>query len=126
MKMIDKVMEELQEQGFRPKMDGRCIFFKFQMLKYMFLNHEDDEEYFSLYAPCIFQVDDENRMDVYQAINNVNDSIRAAKMLIYEEEVWAAYECYCTKDADLSNLVPIAVATLFKANQSFFEELKSI
>jgi hypothetical protein len=96
------------------------------MLNYLFLVDEDDEDFFSLYIPYMFQADDENIMDVYKAMNNVNNSIKVVKLLINEDDVWAACECRWPKDADISEILSFAIVTLFRAYGDFHKELKNL
>ena len=45
MKMIDKVMNELQKQGFLPQREDVGIAFKYQMAGYLFLADKTDDYY---------------------------------------------------------------------------------
>lgn len=124
MKLIDKVMKELQEQGFLPKREEFGIAFKYQMTYYICLEDEEDEDYFSLYAPYIFEVDSENMSDVFVAINAVNNAMKVIKLVVNDDHVWACFEEKLPKDANLEEIVPYAVVTLSRARQQFYEQLK--
>ncbi len=70
MKMTDKVLAELQKQGFLPQREDFGIVFKYQMVNYLYFENKDDDEYFNLYIPYIFDVDKENMADVFTVIND--------------------------------------------------------
>ena len=74
--MIDNVMEVLQKQGFLPQREDFGIMFKYQMINFLYLFDENDETYFSMYVPYIFEVDDENIDDVLKAINIINKKVK--------------------------------------------------
>jgi hypothetical protein len=124
MKMIDKVMEELQKQGFLPQREDFGIAFKYQMTNYLYLEDKEDEDYFSLYAPYIFEVDSENMADVLVTINAINNAMKVIKLVVNDDHVWACFEEKLPKDANLEDIIPYAVVTLFHARQQFYEQLK--
>ncbi len=124
MKMIDKVLEELQKQGFLSQREDFGLTFKYQMTNYLYLEDKEDEDYFSLYVPYIFEVDKENMADVYTVINTINNAVKVVKLVVNDDHVWACFEEKLPKDAGLEDVLPSAVTTLFYARQQFYEELK--
>ncbi len=124
MKMTDKVLEELQEQGFLPQRVDFGIVFKYQMVNYLYFENKNDDEYFNLYIPYLFEVDKENMADVLTAINAINNAIRVVKLVVNDDHVWACFEEELPKDASLEDIVPYALVTLFHAREQFYEELK--
>ena len=55
------VFEYLKSQGLMPKIDeDNDIIFKYQMLTFIYFNNDDDEQFFRLALPGIFDVTDEN------------------------------------------------------------------
>ena len=75
MKMIDKVMEVLQKQGLLPQREEFGIIFKYQMANFLYLFEENDENYFSMYMPYIFEVDEEN-IDDETILNLVANNLK--------------------------------------------------
>lgn len=125
MRMIEKVMAELQKQGFVPQREDDCVVFKYQMLGYLYLDDED-EDYFSLYAPYIFEVGEDNLGDVYAAINAINKDMKVVKLMISDDHVWACFEEMLPHGADLGEILPYAIASLFRSRQQFYEKLKEV
>lgn len=126
MKMIDKVFEELKRQGVVPTMEDFGIMFKYQMTNYLCLIDKEDEEYFNMYVPSIFEVSEENEHEVLKAINKVNNSIKVVKLTINGDSVWIGFEEELPKDADVADVVPYAITGLFRARQQFYEALKEV
>ena len=124
MKMIDKVMKELQKHGLLPERKEFGIAFKYQMTNYLYLDDSDDEDYFSLYAPYIFEVDSENMTDVLVTVNAINNAMKVVKLVVVDDHLWACFEEKLPKDANVENIITYAVVILFHARQQFYEQLK--
>lgn len=126
MKMIDKVFEELQKQGFLPQRENFGIAFKYQMLNYLYLEDKDDEDYFSLYAPYIYEVDEDNVADVLATINTINNAMKVVKLVVNDNHVWACYESKIPKEVNLEDIVPYTIVTLFQSRHQFYKQLKNV
>ena len=126
MKMIDKVMEELQRQGLVPSIEDFGIAFKYQMKTFLCFKNEDDEEYFTMYMPYVFEVDEENELEVLRAMNAINHAMKVVKLIINEHDVWVCFEEELPKNASVEDIVPFAIVTLFQACQRFYEQLKGV
>ena len=119
MKMIDKVMEELQRQGLVPSIEDFGIAFKYQMKTFLCFKNEDDGEYFTMYMPY-------NELEVLRAMNAINHAMKVVKLIINEHDVWVCFEEELPKDASVEDIVPFAIVTLFQACQRFYEQLKGM
>ena len=126
MRMIDNVMEVLQKQGFLPQREDFGIMFKYQITNFLYLFDENDETYFSMYVPCIFEVDDENIDDVLKAINIINNEMKVLKLVVNANNVWCCFEEKLTENTDIEEIVSFAVVSLFQSQIKFFERLKEI
>ncbi len=124
MKLIDRVMEELQKQGFLPQKEEFGIAFKYQMTNYVYLKDEDDDNYFRLCLPYIFEVDDENSEDVLEAVNVVNNTMKVVKLVVNDDHVWVCYEAMIPQEAALDEILPYAVVLLHRSRQEFYDQLK--
>lgn len=124
MAMIDKVMDELLKQGFMPKHENFGIAFKYQMTNYLYVQDKKDEDYFSLYVPYIFNVNSENMAEVLSTINAINNAMKVIKLVVTNDNiVWACFEEKLPKDANLEDIIPFAVHSLFHACRQFNEQL---
>lgn len=124
--MIDNVMEVLQKQGFLPQREDFGIMFKYQITNFLYLFDENDETYFSMYVPCIFEVDDENIDDVLKAINIINNEMKVLKLVVNANNVWCCFEEKLTENTDIEEIVSFAVVSLFQSQIKFFERLKEV
>lgn len=124
--MIDNVMEVLQKQGFLPQREDFGIMFKYQMINFLYLFDENDETYFSMYVPYIFEVDDENIDDVLKAINIINNEMKVIKLVVNANNVWCCFEEKLTENTDIEEIVSFAVVSLSQSQIKFFERLKEV
>ena len=124
MKTVEKVFEALKNEGLVPVMENFGISFKFQMTNYVYMEDENDESFFNLLIPNIYDVSEENELEVLRAINNVNNSMKVAKLVISNDSVWVCFENLLDKEHTMEDLVPVAVSTLYQARQRFYAALK--
>ena len=124
MKTVEKVFEALKNEGLVPVMENFGISFKFQMTNYVYMEDENDESFFNLLIPNIYDVSEENELEVLRAINNVNNSMKVAKLVISNDSVWVCFENLLDKEHKMGELVPVAVSTLYQARQRFYAALK--
>ena len=73
MKTVDKAFEILRNEGFVPKQEEFGISFKYQMATVLMLDNENDENFFNMVVPYIYEVDEENELDVLRAVNKINN-----------------------------------------------------
>lgn len=126
MQMIDKVMEVLQEQGFLPKREGSYIAFKYQFLSFLYSWDESDEDYFSLYVPCIFETDETNRAAVLEVCNELSDEVKVVKSVVNKSgEVWLAFEEKLFGQTGLEDVVTYATMSLSLVRQAFNERINA-
>lgn len=92
MKTIEKVFEALKSEGLVPSMEEFGIAFKFQMTNYIYMQDENDEEFFNMLIPNIFDVNEENEYDVLRAVNAVNNSMKVVKLVVSGDSIWVCFE----------------------------------
>ena len=96
MKTTELVLDFLKKQGFCPEVDPENgnIEFRYQMTTYIFINNDEDEEFFQLVMPAIFDVTDDNREVVLEAANKVNVGMKVQKACVMHERVWLFFEIF--------------------------------
>lgn len=124
MKTIERVFETLKEQGLIPSIEEYGIAFRYQMTSFIYMPDKEDEEFFNMLIPGIYDVNEENEYDVLRAINSVNNAMKVVKLVISNDSVWVCFESELNKDAPVNELVPFAVATLFQARVRFYDAVK--
>ena len=123
-KTTEKVFDVLKKEGLTPTMEEYGIGFKFQMINFIYMQDEVDDHFFNLIIPYIFDVNQENEHEVLRAMNTVNNSMKVVKLVISKNSVWVCFENELEKSPQLDTLVPLAIGSLYQAQQHFYEELK--
>ncbi len=124
MKTTERVLEFLKTQGFCPEVDEHGgIIFKYQMATFLFINNDEDEEFFQLAMPHIYQVTDDNRDIVLEAANKTNTSMKVAKISVLDDSVWAFFEILLDQSPDVKDIIPRALNILMGARQTLYENL---
>ena len=127
MKTTELMMDFLKKQGFCPEVDedNGNIIFKFQMCTFIFVNNDEDEEFFQLAFPSIFNITEENREMAMEAANKVNSEMKVAKVIIAgETSVWILFEILLDHSPEVDTIVPRALGILQHARQEFYEALQ--
>ena len=124
MKTSEMVFEYLKSQGLMPKIDeDNDIIFKYQMLTFIYFNNDDDEQFFRLALPGIFDVTEENRPTVLEAMNEVNKRMKVVKAYIPREDVWIAAEIMMDSTPELDDIVPRLLNILLGARKEFYDQI---
>lgn len=125
MKTSERVLQFLKEQGFCPKVDADGdIFFKCQMRVFLFKNHDEDEEYFQLALPGIYDVTEDNRDVVLEATNRVTSMMKVAKTIVTNDSVWVLFEILLDSTPEVSDIIPRALAILVGAQEEFYKQIR--
>ena len=119
------VLNFLKEQGFCPQVDENgSIIFKYQMSTFIFLNNDEDEEFFQLAFPYISDVTEENRELVLEAANKVNSKIKVAKVIIPGDDVWVLFEVILDQSPEVGSIIQRGLGILMGARRAFYEEMQ--
>lgn len=125
MKTSEMVLDFLKEQGFLPQVDpdDGCITFKFQMAHFLFVNNDEDEEFFQLLMPAIYDVTEDNREMVFEITNRINRSIKVVKACVVDDSVWLFFEILLDHSPEVDSIIPRALQILQGAQQHFYQEI---
>ena len=125
MKTSELVFNYLKEQGLCPKYDeDNDIVFKYQMLTFVFFNSDEDGIFFRLSLPSIYDVTDENRVAVLEAMNEVNKMVKVVKLFIPNDDVWASTEITMDSTPVLDDMVPHLLNILIGARKIFYDQIE--
>lgn len=125
MSLKELMKQYLQEEGFCPKEDEYSIDFKCEGRTYAFLYDSDDDQYFRLMMPHIYDVTDENRDAVLRALNETNASIKVVKAYTpTPQAVWIGFEVLVDSTPVLADIVPRGLGMLRSAQRKFYEEIQ--
>ena len=131
---LNKLMIEfLAEEGFRPHETPFGIAFKFEGLNFLYIKDEEDEQYFRLMMPAIFDITEDNEDMVLRILNEVNGNIKVVKLYTMDVEdengkpersVWVAFEILADTTPELKDFVPRAVNLLMSARINFLSKIE--
>lgn len=123
MKTSENVFNYLKNEGLVPKYDDRGnIEFKFQMRNFLFFVNDDDEQFFQLTMPNIFEVTDDNRMAALEAMNQINDTTKVIKLTVTKSDwVWESTEIMLDSTPELDDLFPRLLNILLNTRQQFYD-----
>ena len=133
---LNKLMIDfLAEEGFRPHETEFGIAFKFEGFNFLYFKDSEDEQYFRLMMPAIFEVTEDNEDMILKAMNDVNSNIKVVKLYtmdMADEEgkkdvsVWVAFEILADTTPELADFVPRALSLLQGARMAFLARLEEL
>ncbi|MCR5573507.1 MAG: YbjN domain-containing protein [Bacteroidaceae bacterium] len=116
------VLDFLRKEGFTPTVDERNnIVFKYQMTTYVFFTDENDDEFFQLTMPAIYDVTEDNRELVLEAANKVNQSMKVIKIIVTQESVWVLFEILLDETPQVEDIMPRAFRIMEDGRNKFYE-----
>ncbi len=131
---LNKLMiNYLAEEGFRPHETEFGIAFKSEGFNFLFFKDEDDEQYFRLMMPAIFEVTEDNEDTILRAMNDVNSNIKVVKLYTMDMEdedgkkevsVWVAFEILADTTPEVGDILPRALSLLKGARIAFLAKLE--
>lgn len=125
MNLKELMLQYLKEEGFCPKEDEYSIDFKCEGRTFAFLYDNEDDQYFRLMMPNIFEVTDENREVVLRALNETNSSVKVVKAYTpIPQAVWIGFEVLVDSTPVLADIVPRGLNMLRTAQRTFYEEIQ--
>lgn len=127
MNLKELMLEFLREEGFCPKENEYGLDFKCEGKNFVFLYDEEDDQYFRLMMPNIFEVTEENEDAVFKALNETNASIKVIKAYTpVPHSVWVGFEVLLDSTPVLDDIVPRGINMLRAAQQRFYESLQNV
>ena len=125
MNLKELMMQFLREEGYCPKETELGLDFKCEGRSFVFFYDSDDELYFRLMMPNIFEVTDENRDAVMYALNETNATVKVVKAYTpIPQYVWVGFEVLVDSTPVLSDLVPRGLSMLRTAQTTFYEAIQ--
>ena len=125
MKTSEMVFNYLKSQGLQPEYDDRNnIWFKYQMRNFLYFNNDEDTQFINLTMPRIYDVTDDNRMAVFEAINEVNETTKVVKLTIAGDSVWCATEIMMDSTPELDDLLPRLIKILMTSQDQFYKNIE--
>ena len=126
MNLKEMMLEYLRQEGFCPQENPFGLTFKCEEMKFLFFYDQEDDQYFRLMMPDIFEVTDENRDIVLEALNETNTMVKVVKAYVPSEfnSVWIGFEVLIDRTPELNDIVPRSICMLITACEAFYEALR--
>ena len=122
-------MDTLAELGFKLKaVDEIGYGFSYEGVKYMYMNHDNDEKFLNISIPAVYKLEDDSDCMYYKLMNMINTNLKYIKAYELGNCIWLFYERELYGDEDLMTLVSRMILRLeasLKMVQKTFDELKS-
>lgn len=135
MDLTKLIFDFLAEEGFRPHETEFGIAFKSEGFNFLFFKDDEDEQYFRLMMPAIFEVTEDNEDMVLQAMNDVNSNIKVVKLYTMDMQdedekkntsVWVAFEILADTTPEMGDIVPRAITLLKGGRIAFLARLEEM
>ena len=119
------ILDQLKAMGFEPIELGDVGFvFKHEDINYLYMPDDDDEQFLRIVIPHLFEVTDENRVAVLDAMHETGLLLKYAKVCImYENAAWAIYGHRLTSTDNLAELLEHIIRVLEATAHVFYKKI---
>lgn len=119
------ILEQLCSMGFEPIELGNVGYaFKYEELNYLYMPDDNDEQFLRIAVPQLYDVTDENRAAVLEAMHDTGLMLKYSKVCImYEDAVWAIYEHRFSTCEDLAEILEHIIRVLEVTAQVFHKKI---
>lgn len=124
--MKQRIFDWLKSQGLCPSMDDNTITFKYQMKNFVYFADDDDQNFFQLCLPGIFDWNDENLEAVLKAINEVNIGRKVIKGGTIGDSVWLFFEVLLDESPEFEDIIPRGLGMLLGGQEFFYDKLREM
>lgn len=114
----------LASEGLQPQERDFGYYFRYQMRNFFIEYDQEDEQYLRVIMPGIYEVDENNLVDVLTAANVVDRDRKVVKCFVLDEDVHVATELLIDATPNLGDIVPRALGMLLGAQECFNKALK--
>lgn len=125
MNQKERILEELSSMGFELIELGNVgDAFKYEDLNYLYMPDDNDEQFLRIAVPQLYDVTDENRVAVLEAMHDTGLMLKYSKVCImYEDAVWAIYEHRLSTCEDLAEILEHIIRVLKATAQVFHKKI---
>ena len=107
------ILQELNAMGYEPTEVESLGYVFCHEDKYFLYSPDDDEEFLRIAIPQLYDVTEENRIDVIKALHETAYLIKYSKpVIMYTDSVWAIYEHKLVTTDNLSELLEHIIRVL--------------
>lgn len=123
MRTDELVKQFLSNEGYKFDIDGDGdIHFRFEGINLYFTVDNNDQRYFRLIMPNIYQLEG-NRTKVLEAINTVARDLKVIKAYLIEDRLWLAVELFIDSTPELEDFFPRCLGLLKAGREKIAGEI---
>lgn len=127
--MKDKILNTLTELGFKLEViDNIGYGFSYEGIKYMYMDHQNDENFLNICIPTVFELEDDSDLMYYKLMDRINTNQKYVKAYELGNFIWLFYERELYGDEDLMALITRMILHLeasLRIARKTFDELNS-
>lgn len=123
-----EILEILAEEGYRPALDGDGdIQFKHEGYNCLVMVDEDQKSYLRFALPNFWPIDSEKeREQAIHAAVITTKTIKAAKIILVEENVWSVVEMFLPSEEAIKPILDQILTVMVVAVGTFSEEMRKL
>lgn len=122
-----EIKKKLQELGFDlTRVSKGFYMFTVEGMKMLYVPDSKAPECLRFAIPCVYTVTSENREFLSDIINETNLSVKYAKVLVINHQVWMIYEYHALENVDIEEVITHCLLTLLASKKAFFELIEGV
>ena len=127
MNLKEQVIEKLLELGFQPELIDETFGyrFKYEGMNLLFSPEDAESKTIHLLMPGIFDVNEENRLDVLETIVKLAGKMKFVQPMIIQDSVWLNYQHYLEDHEPTAGLLEHMVRVLAYSTMEFHKILNN-
>lgn len=107
-------LEELPDYAYVTQYEGMTMLYLFD---------DDDDKFFRMVAPKIFDVTDDNRESLLAIANEINIKLKYSKTSVLDDSVWVCYEHYLLEEDYIDAIIEHTMLLLQATVYAFFRRV---
>lgn len=118
-----EIVKRLNSLGFEvEELDGNAYAFEYEGLTMLYMYDEEDEEFFRIAAPRVFDVTEDNRDALLDMANEVNSRMKYSKTTVGKDAVWIGFELKLFGDVDglIDDILEYSIAVISTTALTFY------
>lgn len=122
-----EIKKKLQELGYDlTRVSKGFYMFSSNGTKMLYVPDSKATECLRFAIPCLYAVTDENKQFLTDIINETNLSVKYAKTLIINQQVWMIYEYHTSENEDIEEVITHCLLTLLASQKTFFDLIEGV
>lgn len=119
------VLEKLCSMGFEPIQVGNIGYvFNYEEVHFLYMPDDDDVKFLRIAIPHLFEVTDENRTAVLEAMHGTSLLIKYVKVnIMLQSSVWALYEHHLVTMENIEDLLEHIIQILHATAMVFHKKI---